>query len=351
MGSVDKSPISELQGDIERNVFIMMRYRSTEQFKQIEDSLRSSLAKYGLVGRLAKDRAYSDDLWENIEIYMKYSKYGIAVFEEIDEKEFNPNVSLELGYMYAIKRRCLLLKERSISRLPTDACGKLYRDFDCERIAETITREVAEWCVRDLCLSPVVSDECKGTNKYRLVYDSQTDDADYRQWGHYSTLGFASAVHLGLLREVQIEGDMPGGYQALELRTEGTENVGFNKMMEFLVGKVRLSYQARTCWKPHMNLQICIIPMQSHQIGRLLEVGTDHKNDPDNGFSPYREKRFIPHQHVGDGKWHEMEITFDFRETQDATYSILALRINEGCTKPGPGNFLVRNVRLFELVG
>ena len=100
--------LSELEKSSEHNVFVMMRYRSTDHFKVIEATIRQALSKYGLIARLAKDASLSDDLWENIQHYMRYCRFGIAVFEEIDEREFNPNISLELGYMYALKRRCLL---------------------------------------------------------------------------------------------------------------------------------------------------------------------------------------------------------------------------------------------------
>ena len=95
----------------EKNVFVMMRYRNKEHFKEIESTIRDVLDSYDLKARLAKDKAYTDDLWGNIEIYMHGCKYGIVVFEEIDEREYNPNISLELGYMYALGKRCLLLKE------------------------------------------------------------------------------------------------------------------------------------------------------------------------------------------------------------------------------------------------
>jgi len=102
--------IEELQSTADRNVFVMMRYVDSPQFAGIEQSLRGALLEFGLIARLAKDRAISDDLWENIRIYMAYARYGVAVFEEIDRRDFNPNISLELGYMYALGRRCLLLR-------------------------------------------------------------------------------------------------------------------------------------------------------------------------------------------------------------------------------------------------
>ena len=57
-----------------------------------------------MIARFAKDRALVDGLWDNIVLYMRHCRFGLVVFEDIDEREFNPNISLELGYMYALGR-------------------------------------------------------------------------------------------------------------------------------------------------------------------------------------------------------------------------------------------------------
>lgn len=138
------------QASYDCNVFVMMRYRRNPHFGNIEHTIRSALAAHELIAHLAKDRAYSDVLWENLRVYMDGCRYGLAVFEEIDEREFNPNISLELGYMMAQHKRCLLLKERRMPRLPTDVCGFLYRDFDFFSIAESITEQINDWVCNDL---------------------------------------------------------------------------------------------------------------------------------------------------------------------------------------------------------
>ena len=74
--------IEELQSTADRNVFVMMRYSDSPQFAGIEQSLRGALLEFGLIARLAKDRAISDDLWENIRIYMANARFGIAVLKK-----------------------------------------------------------------------------------------------------------------------------------------------------------------------------------------------------------------------------------------------------------------------------
>lgn len=67
------------------------------------------------------------------------------MFEDIDDRYFNPNVSLELGFMRALKRDLLILKERRLQKLPSDLCGDLYKEFDIFRIRPIILAQIADW--------------------------------------------------------------------------------------------------------------------------------------------------------------------------------------------------------------
>lgn len=143
--------------DVDKNVFIAMRFRQGKQFQEIHQAIKISLAKYGLRGVRADDRVYplDGDLWSNVCVYMMACKYAVCVFEEIDEREFNPNVPLEYGFMRALNRQVLLLKDSRMPCLPTDMTGKIYRLFDSYNIAETIQQQVGEWVERDLGIRPV----------------------------------------------------------------------------------------------------------------------------------------------------------------------------------------------------
>jgi hypothetical protein len=143
--------------EIDKNVFIAMRFRDGKQFTEIHQSLKTSLGKYGLRGLRADDRVYplDGDLWSNVCVYMLACKYAVCVFEEIDEREFNPNVPLEYGFMRALNRQVLLLKDQRMPRVPSDMTGKIFRLFDSYSISETIQRQIGEWAERDLGLRPV----------------------------------------------------------------------------------------------------------------------------------------------------------------------------------------------------
>ena len=136
-----------------RNVFIMMRFKRSKQFDEIVNAIREGLHTYGLYGIRADDKAYTDDLWLNICAYMWSSKFGVAVLEDFEERDFNPNIALEYGFMMGLGRRVLLLKEDRMPRVPSDITGKLWKPFSVFDIHPSITRQVALWAV-DLGFSP-----------------------------------------------------------------------------------------------------------------------------------------------------------------------------------------------------
>lgn len=141
----------------EKNVFIAMRFRPGKQFIEIHDAIKTGLATFGLNGLRADDKTYppDGDLWNNICVYMMGCKFGVCVFEEIDEREFNPNVPLEFGFMRAMNHQVLLLKDRRMPKLPLDMTGKLYRQFDTYEITSTIHEQISQWAERDLGLRPL----------------------------------------------------------------------------------------------------------------------------------------------------------------------------------------------------
>lgn len=149
MNSADSSPVLFDYPNAASNAFIMMRFRQTKQHQAILDELRKTLKYYGLNGLRADDKSYSDTLWSNVKSYMDACDWGIAVLDQIEDDDFNPNVSLELGYMMALKKPVLLLKENRLKVLPSDIVGNLYKTFDPYDIPNTIRSAVLEW-LRDI---------------------------------------------------------------------------------------------------------------------------------------------------------------------------------------------------------
>ncbi len=125
--------------------FIMMQFSDTSAHTGIEAAIKSTLTKYNFTGLLARDKEYHDEMLPNIQTYMHGCGFGIAVFERIEKEVFNPNVSLEVGYMMALKKRVLLLKDKNLMALHADLVGKLYRSFDVQHPAETIPDPLEAW--------------------------------------------------------------------------------------------------------------------------------------------------------------------------------------------------------------
>lgn len=93
----------------------------------------------------ADDKEYTDDLWDNVLTYLYGCDYAIAVFDQINYREFNPNVALEVGFLLAQCKRVLLLKDVSISVMPADIVGKIYRPFNTYDPLRSIPPQIKKW--------------------------------------------------------------------------------------------------------------------------------------------------------------------------------------------------------------
>jgi len=131
-------PISEKCG------FLMMKFEDSKIQKEIVTILKSHLTDKGINLLRADDKWYADDLFEN-KTYMQGCSFGIALFDRINTNEFNPNVSLEIGYMMALNKPVLLLKDRTLKSLQTDLVGKLYHQFDFQYPDTTIPLVLDKW--------------------------------------------------------------------------------------------------------------------------------------------------------------------------------------------------------------
>jgi predicted nucleotide-binding protein len=87
-------------------------------------------------------------LWNNVQCFLLGCRFGIAIFTRDEKKEedkvifhdsvYNPNVSIELGYMISRGKEVLILKDKELNRLPTDMIGQLYKDFDLDNPDTTL---------------------------------------------------------------------------------------------------------------------------------------------------------------------------------------------------------------------
>ncbi|SRR6266446_3846315 len=131
--------------DKSKSAFVMMRFGKTKAHTAILETLRKTLGKHGITALRADDKDYHDDLFWNILTFMHGCGFGVAVLERIEQEHFNPNISLEIGYMLALGKPILLLKDKTLQALNTDLIGRLYKTFDPQAIQETIAPEVERW--------------------------------------------------------------------------------------------------------------------------------------------------------------------------------------------------------------
>lgn len=138
--------------DYDRNVFIMTRFDPGNRLlRQLDQELRRTLCRHGLSALRADDRMYPVDrqLWKNVCVYMLCCRYGVAVLEDRIKDEFNPNVALEYGFMRALDKPTLLLKDTGFHNLRADILGTLHEPFDLTDIAGSLAKPIENW-IRDL---------------------------------------------------------------------------------------------------------------------------------------------------------------------------------------------------------
>lgn len=136
--------------DPDRNVFVMMRFLKSDQLDEAYQTIKETLEARGYSVHRADQKDYAGELWSNVEVYLSGCNLGIAVFEEIEKRDFNPNVSLELGYMIGRGKRTLLLKEQHMPGLHADVMHRLYKSWDQFKVKETVAAQVERWADIDL---------------------------------------------------------------------------------------------------------------------------------------------------------------------------------------------------------
>jgi hypothetical protein len=122
-----------------------MRFKKEDPLLKIEEAIRNVCARRNLNVIRSDDKEYSDNLLDNVMTYIYGCGSGIAVFDQINYREFNPNVALEVGLMLAQCKKILLLKDKAIHSMPTDVVGKIYKEFDTYNPLTTIPPQVDKW--------------------------------------------------------------------------------------------------------------------------------------------------------------------------------------------------------------
>ncbi|MFM9903516.1 MAG: hypothetical protein ACKVQJ_02965 [Pyrinomonadaceae bacterium] len=125
--------------------FIMMKFGNTDAHIKVVKGIKDALSPHGITAVRADEKEYNADLFPNILTYLFGCGFGIAVFERIERDDFNPNVSLEVGYMMAMGKHVCLLKDMTLPSLHTDLVGRLYRPFDPQNAEASIPPQLTSW--------------------------------------------------------------------------------------------------------------------------------------------------------------------------------------------------------------
>jgi len=145
-----QDPIEKNRRDFESkkesNVFVIMRFEDhCLILKSIEKAIKNTLDDFNLRAILARDVLLDSGIWSNIQFCMDNCRYAIAVFDLTEDPYFSPNITLELGYMLALKRPCLILKDEKIDTMPSDIIGRLYMPFNTKNAAASVSLAVKNW--------------------------------------------------------------------------------------------------------------------------------------------------------------------------------------------------------------
>jgi hypothetical protein len=155
-----QAPIQQMlrDYDFDTNVFCMTRFPRDasddtylDPVADVIPQARDALKAHGLTLHVVSDRVLDEDLFGNIAAHMWACRYGIALFEDRMGRGLNHNMIIEVGSMVITGRRCALLKDETIDKLPTDFSGQLYKPVNFAKL-ETVASTLHRWAADDLGL-------------------------------------------------------------------------------------------------------------------------------------------------------------------------------------------------------
>jgi hypothetical protein len=143
--SISLDRLRELYPDYTKCGFLIMRFTATQPYQRILNAITDTARSHGLHILRADEHDFHSDLLSNVRTYLHGCSFGIAVYERIESEEHNANVALEVGYLMALNKPVLLLKDRTVRRLQTDLVGRLCRTFDPFNPEGTIPPQLTKW--------------------------------------------------------------------------------------------------------------------------------------------------------------------------------------------------------------
>jgi hypothetical protein len=134
---------------------LIMRFAAAKPYTRIIDVIDETARSQGVSILRADAHDFHSDLLSNVRTYLHGCSFGIAVYERIESDGPNANVGLEVGYLMALNKPVLLLKDRTLPSLQADLAGRLYRTFDPHDPEGTIPYQLTKWFVdQGIVVSP-----------------------------------------------------------------------------------------------------------------------------------------------------------------------------------------------------
>jgi len=100
------------------NVFVMVSY--SKKLGPLISKIKDTLIKLELNPIVARDKVITNNL-DNPVACLLCCSYGVAIFHKPEKgQKHNPNVTYELGMMHLLKKPCVILKHKQLSKMPSD---------------------------------------------------------------------------------------------------------------------------------------------------------------------------------------------------------------------------------------
>lgn len=127
-------------------IFVIMPFR--EELNKVYEIIKDIFASKGYSAIRADEKEFTNDLWENVRVYLECCNVAVAVFDKNDQDNYNPNVAIEVGYMLSKGNKVCLLKDKKLPKLPSDLISKMYKEYDSEDVEGTLPKQLGLW-IRD----------------------------------------------------------------------------------------------------------------------------------------------------------------------------------------------------------
>jgi hypothetical protein len=135
----------------EKSVFIMTKFpqgrgKKEKALKTLIEEVKAAIRAAGYVPRIAT-YGYHDWLWQNVELYLVGCCKGIAIVEDRYQKELNPNVALEWGWMKGMGKKVYFLMEEQFAHSRADWQGLISKTFKWESAGEGVRDAIKQWLI------------------------------------------------------------------------------------------------------------------------------------------------------------------------------------------------------------